>query len=76
VERLKDAAELQFSLGQPAAIYYGTEVGLTQNQPFTSRQHYADLLARQPMEWSRAKQDSELLAYYQALTSRHVDNEG
>jgi glycosidase len=70
VQRLKDAAKLQFSLDQPAAIYYGTEVGLTQNQPFTSRQHYADLLARHPMEWSRAEQNSELPAYYRELTNR------
>jgi cyclomaltodextrinase len=65
--RLKKAAELQLSLKQPAIIYYGTEVGLTQDAFFSSRTSHGDILARRSMEWNESKQDSELLQFYKKI---------
>ena len=61
VRRLKLAALCQFTLPGPPILYYGTEVGLSQERP-------ADPLeeARLPMLWGDA-QDRDLLAYFRAL---------
>ena len=67
VDMLKRAARLQFSLENPTVIYYGTEIGLSQSESFASRTSYADVLARQPMEWSPQKQDTELLTFYKKI---------
>lgn len=65
-ENLKMAAEIQFSLGQPAVIYYGTEVGMTQDYTMLSVPN-GDLLARQPMKWNKEEQDAELLEFYKEV---------
>lgn len=65
--KLKKAAKLQFSLKNPTIIYYGTEVGLSQKAPFSSRQSYPDILARKPMIWEVSNQDLDLLKYYKSL---------
>lgn len=64
-ERLKAAARLQFSLDQPAVIYYGTEVGMTHEYPVAVGRPHSDLQARQPMPWNG--QDKELFAFYREL---------
>lgn len=64
--KLRDAAALQFSLDQPVIIYYGTEVGMTQNQSSKGISH-GDLFARQPMIWNESEQDRDLLGFYQEL---------
>lgn len=67
-ERLKTAAEIQFSLNQPAIIYYGTEAGMTQEKSHWDCPSHGDLQARQPMEWNQP--DMELLIFYKRLISR------
>ena len=64
-EKLKQAAEIQFSLPQPSIIYYGTEIGMTQKKSVWNISTYGDLQARQPMKWE--KQDTELLSFYKKL---------
>ena len=64
-EKLKAAAQIQFSLDQPAIIYYGTEIGMTQKKSMWGIPSYGDLQARQPMNWK--KQDTDLLKFYKKL---------
>ena len=64
-EKLKQAAEIQFSIDQPAIIYYGTEVGMMQKQSIWNLPAYGDLQARQPMNWK--KQDIKLFDFYKKL---------
>jgi len=64
-EKLKEAASIQFSLNQPAIIYYGTEIGMTQEKSLGDFQANGDLQARQPMKWEQ--QDMELLYFYKKL---------
>ena len=67
VELLQKAARLQFLLKQPAVIYYGTEIGMSQKRPFKARKKYGDLYCRQPMQWNPANQNKSLLEFYKAL---------
>ena len=60
VRALKAAALLLYALPGAPVVYYGTEVGLSQRSPGGFEP------SREPMPWS-AKQDRELLAYFQAL---------
>lgn len=64
-EKLKQAAEIQFSIDQPAIIYYGTEIGMTQEKSIWEFPAYGDLQARQLMNWK--KQDKCLLSFYKKL---------
>ena len=64
-EKLKEAATIQFSLNRPAIIYYGTEIGMTQEKSLWDFQANGDLQARQPMKWEQ--QDIELLNFYKKL---------
>lgn len=64
-EKLKQAAEIQFSINQPLIIYYGTEIGMNQNKSIWEFSTHGDLQARQPMNWK--KQDKELLLFYKNL---------
>jgi glycosidase len=64
-EKLKQAAKIQFSINQPAIIYYGTEIGMTQEKSIWNIPAYGDLQARQPMIWK--KQDIKLLDFYKKL---------
>lgn len=67
-EKLKKAAEIQFSIDQPTIIYYGTEIGMTQEKSIWNFRPHGDLQARQPMNWK--KQDAELLAFYKKLIEK------
>jgi len=67
-EKLKQAAEIQFSINQPTIIYYGTEIGMTQEKSIWNFKSHGDLQARQPMNWK--KQDAELLAFYKKLIEK------
>lgn len=58
VRRLKIAALVQFLLPNPPVIYYGTELGLSQNQPLGRLEE-----ARLPMP-PREQWDHELRAFY------------
>jgi len=64
-EKLKQAATLQFSIDQPATIYYGTEIGMNQEKSIWEFPAHGDLQARQPMNWKQ--QDKELLSFYKKL---------
>jgi len=64
-EKMKQAAEIQFSIDQPAIIYYGTETGMTQKKSLWEFPAYGDIQARQPMNWE--KQDMELRSFYKRI---------
>jgi len=64
-DKLKQAAEIQFSIDQPAIIYYGAESGMTQKKSIWEFSAYGDLQARQPMNWD--EQDIELLNFYREI---------
>jgi len=64
-EKLKQAATIQFSIDQPATIYYGTEIGMNQEKSMCDFSEHGDLQARQPMNWKQ--QDKELLSFYKKL---------
>ena len=64
-DKLKKAAQIQFLIDQPAILYYGTEVGLTQEKSMWDIKSHGDLQARQPMNWET--QDKELLEFYKRL---------
>jgi cyclomaltodextrinase len=67
-EKLKTAASIQFSLPQPAIIYYGTEIGMTQKTSQWTIPSNGDLQARQPMNWNT--QDQEILTFYKKLIQK------
>jgi cyclomaltodextrinase len=71
LEKLKAAATIQFSLDQPAVIYYGTEVGMTQKQSLWTVPSNGDLLARQPMDWEN--QNNELRLFYKNLIHKKME---
>lgn len=62
--KLMRAAEAQFKLPHPPIIYYGTEVGLSQNQ--SAHEGVGLDESRLPMLWGDA-QDAQLLAFYKGL---------
>jgi len=65
ISKLKKAARLQFSLDQPAIIYYGTEIGMGQKDSIWSRKSHGDILAREPMCWDKPNQD--ILDFYKEV---------
>ena len=67
-EKLKTAASIQFSLPQPAIIYYGTEIGMTQTTSQWTISSNGDLQLRQPMNWNT--QDQEILTFYKELIQK------
>jgi len=67
VERLKLAALCQFTLNGPPTIYYGTEVGLSQEHDIAAAGFGGDAEARRDMPWDRRAWDHDLLAFYRAL---------
>ena len=65
--KLKLAALCQYTLAGPPIVYYGTEVGLSQERDCRPQNgHGNPHEARAPMPWGDA-QDASLLAYYRAL---------
>ncbi len=67
-EKLKAAAAIQFSLHQPAIIYYGTETGMTQTMSQWNIPTNGDLQARQPMNWNNP--DQEIYLFYKQLLQK------
>lgn len=68
LRRLKIAALCQFTLSGPPVIYYGTEVGLSQERDVRQGQRGLPEEARLPMRWGQA-QDPDLLAFYRDLVA-------
>lgn len=65
--KLKLAALCQFTLAGPPIVYYGTEVGLSQDRDMIQPDGRNSMaVARQPMVWGD-EQDADLLAYYRWL---------
>ena len=71
-EKLKKAAVKQFSLPQPAIIYYGTESGMTQTRSQWAFASNGDLQARQPMNWT--DQENDLYTFYKKLIQKKKKN--
>lgn len=67
-EKLKQAAEIQFSVDQPAIIYYGTEAGMSQEKSMKEFPSHGDLQARRPMNWKQ--QDNDLVSFYKKLIEK------
>jgi len=71
-EKLKQAATIQFSIDQPATIYYGTEIGMNQEKSMWEFHAHGDLQARKPMKWKQ--QDEELLYFYKRLIGQKISS--
>ncbi len=69
--KLKKAAEYQFMVNQPVIIYYGTEIGLTQNKSIWNVESHGDLQTRMPMIWS--DYDKNLLNFYKDLIQKKIN---
>ncbi len=67
VELLKLAALCQFTLEPVPAIYYGTEVGMSQRVDASSGLFGGDAEARRDMSWRQEDWNHDLLSFYQAL---------
>lgn len=66
LDSLKLAALCQFTLSGPPVIYYGTEVGLSQERDVRQAGHGLPEESRLPMIWGDG-QDRELFAFYRSL---------
>lgn len=66
-ERLQRAAQVQFFLPQPKIIYYGTEIGMTQEKDMRKMKKHGDLLVRKKMIWDNNKWDMELFEFYKQI---------
>ena len=67
VERLKIAAICQFTLSATPVLYYGTEIGLTQNQGAAQLGFGGDVEARGDMPWDQSAWNHGLHSFYQSL---------
>jgi len=66
--KLQQAAAHQFSLPEPAILYYGTEAGMSQTKSMFDFASHGDLMARQPMNWT--KRDDDLFAFYKDIIAK------
>lgn len=73
INELLQATEILFSLHGAKVIYYGTEVGISQEKSF-HESTYHDIEARQPMPWQLDKQNLQLLGIYQGLIKQAVSS--
>ncbi|MEW6718543.1 MAG: alpha-amylase family glycosyl hydrolase [Chloroflexota bacterium] len=64
--KLKLAALVLYTLPGPPIIYYGTEVGVTQQRPIHQNSFGVFEEARMPMKWGE-EQDADLRVYFQRL---------
>jgi glycosidase len=71
--RLKLAALCQFTLSGPPIVYYGAEVGLSQERDMFQDERHIMAEARLPMLWGD-EQDRELWAYYRWLIHLRRDH--
>lgn len=66
--KLKLAALVLFTLAGPPIVYYGTEVGVTQERPIHQGEHGIFEEARAPMKWGD-DQDRDLHRYFRRLSA-------
>ena len=69
-ELVKKMATAQFSMDQPVIIYYGTEIGMTQDTSMWDLSAHGDIVARQPMQWNNINKD--LYVFYQHLCHKRT----
>ena len=69
-QKLKQAVKIQFSISQPHIIYYGTEIGMSQEKSIWSFTSHGDLQARRPMNWENI--DSDLKKFYRTLINNFI----
>ncbi|MFI5240182.1 MAG: alpha-amylase family glycosyl hydrolase [Candidatus Saccharimonadia bacterium] len=75
-ERLKEVLKFEFALDQPKIIYYGDEVGMTNdNKVFINTGWAGDLPARRHMNWSPDQKQLKLLQFYKELIKSAKANE-
>ncbi|MEM7332590.1 MAG: alpha-amylase family glycosyl hydrolase [Chloroflexota bacterium] len=66
-KRLKLGLLCLFTLQNPPTVYYGTEIGLSQNTEMSDPNGSGMAEARQPMCWDEANQDLAIKAYLENL---------
>jgi glycosidase len=71
-EKLKEAISIQFKQQQPAIIYYGTEIGMSQQKSVWGNNSHGDIQARQPMNWDSI--DSDLFNFYKKTIKNKKNN--
>ena len=69
---LKEAAKIQFSINQPIIIYYGNEIGMSQDKSIWEFITHGDLQARKPMDWKN--RDMDLFSFYKKLIKKRKEN--
>ncbi|KIL50903.1 glycoside hydrolase family 13 protein [Jeotgalibacillus campisalis] len=69
VNKLKLAAAAQFTLPGTPAVYYGTEVGLSQSKDHNLVPDWKDRYYRELMPWKKEDQDLELKKFYKDLVA-------
>src|SRR4029434_5347279 len=74
IRKLKLAALCQFTLVGPPVIYYGTEVGLSQNQDVMQNGRGIHHATRLPMLWGK-DQNQDVFAFYQGLIKLRASQE-
>lgn len=67
IARLKMAALCQFTLEPTPTIYYGTEIGMTQQLDFAEAGYGGDAQARADMIWNPSHWNHDLLGFYRDL---------
>jgi glycosidase len=70
-EKLKQAADFQFSVKQPAIIYYGSETGMTQPKSLWTVPNNGDIQARQSMNWDNP--DLDLHSFYKKIIHEKIN---
>lgn len=63
-------SSLQFTLPQPPMIYYGDEIGLSQESPVKFNEPFGDLEARRFMIWEKDGWNVELLEHFKKLCNK------
>jgi glycosidase len=80
VERLKLAALCQFTLPPPPIVYYGSEVGMSQELAIEAVDMGGDTEVRRDMQWDESRWNQELRDFYRGLialrTRHHVLRDG
>lgn len=74
VERLKLAALCQFTLVPTPILYYGTEVGLSQEHDIEAGGFGGDAEARRNMPWDPALRNEDLRAFYRSLVALRLEH--
>ena len=69
-EKFKDAVNLQFKIDQPIIIYYGSEIGISQEKSMWDVKTHGDLQARKPMSFYY--KDNQFYNLYKEVIEKKV----